>query len=342
MVPLSHAPPSHALSLSLWLFLSSPGSQEDYVRSLVAELARPQPGDAAKAAPFRCVVFNARGCADAPLRSPRLYSAAATDDLRRVLDHVAATLGAAAAAARMPAPYLLAAGFSLGANVLVKYLGEEGDGPPGAPPAPARPQLLLGAASVGNPWDLPLCMQALHERPFYRLTYAARLGNNLKRTFRKCVRPCMQADCNVAHVTGRTVDDTGTKPCWPWRPRSASTASTICSMYVEPSKSVCTLSRPASALLSLSHSLARTRTNTHMYMHTSCAQVPHTYPRSTACVLGWVGGWVRPRQWPSLMSDLRGGRLGTVRLARSVCILYGSVDCLYVCMYACANVCLCL
>ena len=135
------------------------GSHEDYVKSLVAELLK------TTTEPVRCVVFNARGCADAELRTPQLYCAAYTDDIRHALKHIAA---------RLPGAPLVAVGYSLGSNILVKYLGEEGDRTP-----------VIGAASLGNPFDLLLCMHALHDRYLYRTVYASRLGENLKRTFQK-------------------------------------------------------------------------------------------------------------------------------------------------------------
>ena len=45
--------------------------------------------------------------------------------------------------ARLPHAPLMAVGFSLGSNILVKYIGEEGERIP-----------LVGAVSVANPFDL--------------------------------------------------------------------------------------------------------------------------------------------------------------------------------------------
>ena len=115
--------------------------------------------------PVRCVVFNARGCADAELRTPQLFCASYTDDIRHAIKHIAK---------RLPGAPLIGVGYSLGSNILVKYLGEEGDRTP-----------LIGAASLGNPFDLLHCMRMLESNYFYRAIYASRLGENLKRTFQK-------------------------------------------------------------------------------------------------------------------------------------------------------------
>eukprot|EP00937_MAST-01D_sp_MAST-1D-sp2_P007006 g7006.t1 len=94
------------------------GSQESYVR----HLAR-----AALERRWQCVVMNARGCGGNALRTPMTFTAARTGDLREAVAYIRAgrsTDGAARSAAG-GAP-LLAAGFSLGAGVLAKYVGEEG------------------------------------------------------------------------------------------------------------------------------------------------------------------------------------------------------------------------
>lgn len=52
-----------------------------------------------------------------PLTSPQFYSAGHTDDIRVAVMHIAN---------RYPKARLLGIGFSLGANVLTRYLAEEG------------------------------------------------------------------------------------------------------------------------------------------------------------------------------------------------------------------------
>jgi predicted alpha/beta-fold hydrolase len=57
-------------------------------------------------------VFNARGCANSELKTPRLFNGARTDDLRTALIAVQEKLGASTP--------LVGIGFSLGSNILVK------------------------------------------------------------------------------------------------------------------------------------------------------------------------------------------------------------------------------
>jgi predicted alpha/beta-fold hydrolase len=82
----------------------------------------------------RSVAMNFRSCSGEPNRLPRFYHAGDTGDIAHVLDLLAV---------RDPGVALGAAGFSLGANVLLKHLGEQG--------GDAR---LRAAAAVSIPFDL--------------------------------------------------------------------------------------------------------------------------------------------------------------------------------------------
>lgn len=66
----------------------------------------------------RCVVFNFRGCGGHDPKTPRTYSAANSEDLASVVNHIKITY---------PNAPLLALGASLGAMVLGNYLAEQGD-----------------------------------------------------------------------------------------------------------------------------------------------------------------------------------------------------------------------
>jgi predicted alpha/beta-fold hydrolase len=91
-----------------------------------------------------------RGCNGENSRAPRLYHSGETTDLdfvvrRLVKDH--------------PSQPLVAAGFSLGGNVLLKWLGEQGGG---------VPSQLRAAAAVSVPYDLEAGSRRI-ERGFSRL-----------------------------------------------------------------------------------------------------------------------------------------------------------------------------
>ncbi|CAI5534827.1 unnamed protein product [Closterium sp. Naga37s-1] len=135
-----------------WLILLpglTGGSGDTYVRHMLVRARR---------AGWGTVVFNSRGCANSPVTSPQFYSASFTEDLRQVVRHVAAL---------QPLSRLYAAGWSLGANILVRYLGQEGEEVP-----------LAGAISLCNPFDLLLADRNFHIG--FNNFYDQRLGSTLR------------------------------------------------------------------------------------------------------------------------------------------------------------------
>ena len=92
---------------------------------------------------MRSVALNFRSCGGEPNRLPRFYHAGDTGDLAHVLDYLAE---------RWPDAPLAAVGFSLGANVLLKYLGERGE-----------ESRIRAAAAVSIPFDLAAGAKLLEE-----------------------------------------------------------------------------------------------------------------------------------------------------------------------------------
>jgi len=71
---------------------------------------------------FRCVIMNARGCGETPVRAdtpPRLLNVASSADLADVVAHLRSRMA--------PEAPLYAIGFSLGAGVLAQFLGDAGE-----------------------------------------------------------------------------------------------------------------------------------------------------------------------------------------------------------------------
>jgi len=100
-------------------------SRRYYITNLMQECVRRGMG---------AVAVNFRGCGSRLNRQPRFYHSGATDDYRTVFRWVQDNY---------PGASILAAGFSLGANALVKYLAETGSGSP-----------LAAAAAISTPFDL--------------------------------------------------------------------------------------------------------------------------------------------------------------------------------------------
>ncbi|XVF51217.1 hypothetical protein PTKIN_Ptkin04bG0167000 [Pterospermum kingtungense] len=110
------------------------GSQDSYVRYMLTK---------AKCNGWRVVVFNSRGCGGSPVTTSQFYSASFVGDTCEVVEHVGS---------RYPEANLYAAGWSLGANILVRYLGHESHTCP-----------LSGAVSLCNPFSLVIADESLHE-----------------------------------------------------------------------------------------------------------------------------------------------------------------------------------
>ncbi|KAG2304481.1 hypothetical protein Bca4012_063540 [Brassica carinata] len=83
---------------------------------------------------WNVVISNHRGLGGVSVTSDCFYNAGWTEDVRVVLDHLQH---------EFPMAPLFAIGTSIGANILVKYLGEEGEKTP-----------LRGAVAICSPWDL--------------------------------------------------------------------------------------------------------------------------------------------------------------------------------------------
>ncbi|KAG0235698.1 hypothetical protein BGW41_000700 [Actinomortierella wolfii] len=133
------------------------GSYQAYIRHLV-EVLNNEYG-------YRCIVFNARSCADTELTTPQLYCGSWTDDLRQAVKHIRKVL---------PDAKLMSIGFSLGSNVLMNYMGEEGDNCE-----------FMGAMSVGNPFDLMGTCVNMERGWMGKHIYSPTMGGNLKRLFFK-------------------------------------------------------------------------------------------------------------------------------------------------------------
>jgi uncharacterized protein len=128
-------------------------SAAPYVRGLVAQvLAR---GLAAAA-------LNFRGCSGEPNRLARFYHSGDTGDLAFLVDRLVA---------ERPGRPVLLAGFSLGGNVVARWLGERGD---------ALPREVRAAAVVSVPFDLDRCCRAIDGPGAMTWLYRERFLRNLR------------------------------------------------------------------------------------------------------------------------------------------------------------------
>jgi uncharacterized protein len=105
-------------------------------------------GNANKAwrAGYNVIRMNMRGCGGVEAKAPTIYHCGLADDVRRVLEFYAEKYGLQRVAA---------VGYSMGGNLVLNYVGEEGAD---------APEWLMGCAAVSPSIDLDACSAALHER----------------------------------------------------------------------------------------------------------------------------------------------------------------------------------
>jgi predicted alpha/beta-fold hydrolase len=105
------------------------------------------------------LAWNYRGCSGEINRLPRFYHSGATEDLDTIITH---------ALKRNPAYHISLIGFSLGGNLILKFMGERG--------SKLRTEI-TGALAISVPLDLAACCQVI-DMPS-RTVYAQRFLRSL-------------------------------------------------------------------------------------------------------------------------------------------------------------------
>ncbi|EKG13788.1 hypothetical protein MPH_09097 [Macrophomina phaseolina MS6] len=127
------------------------GSHEPYVKHVLAPLA---------ACGWEACVVVSRGCGGTQLTGRLLYNARSTWDLKQTVAFLRR---------KFPNRPLYAVGFSIGANILVNYLGEEGE------------RCGIRAAVVcSNPWNLEVVDHALRRSWMGLNVYSHAMANGMK------------------------------------------------------------------------------------------------------------------------------------------------------------------
>jgi predicted alpha/beta-fold hydrolase len=159
-------------------------SRSPYARSMMRAL---------HAAGLRCVLMSFRGCGGVPNRLARSYHAGETADLAYILAQIGA---------RWPGVPIAALGYSLGGNVLLKYLGECGED-----------AQLATAVAVSVPFDLTEASAAmsLGVARLYRALLLRRLKDSVRRKFSVRTAPFDLAH-GLAASDFETFDDRVTAP----------------------------------------------------------------------------------------------------------------------------------
>jgi hypothetical protein len=136
-------------------------SASHYVQGLLGEIS---------AVGWRAVVLNFRSCSGELNRLPRLYHSGDTGDL----DWLIGRLANGDLVERAPDTRIGLVGVSLGANVALKWLGEQGAD---------APQAVAGAVAISTPFDLAACAAVL-DRGLSRLLYTTNFLKTMKAKLR--------------------------------------------------------------------------------------------------------------------------------------------------------------
>ncbi len=128
-------------------------SRTPYVMSLLTKI---------RSAGWSACAMNFRGCGDLPNKLRSTYHSGKTGDLDIVLTHVLRRAGTSS---------IYLAGFSIGGNIVLKWLGERGEN--------ARP-VVRKAAAVSVPYNLVKSVE-LMDKGFNREVYTRSLLSSLKR-----------------------------------------------------------------------------------------------------------------------------------------------------------------
>ena len=157
------------------------GSRERYIQHYIVNVR--------KAFECRCVVMVMRGLGGVPMTTPRCYNAGYTGDIRAVVQELHA---------RYPKAPLLGAGFSLGANVMAKYVGEEGD-----------KCVLRSVICVSCPFDLQRSTDYLEGPGTMNRRYTENMARGLVRFARKNAEMLAKApNADIELIcTSRTSDE---------------------------------------------------------------------------------------------------------------------------------------
>jgi predicted alpha/beta-fold hydrolase len=130
------------------------GSHEVYLRETLAPLT---------AAGWAACVVNGRGCALSTITTPQLFNSRATWDVRQTILTLRELF---------PNRPFYAIGFSLGANILTNYVGEQGSSCD-----------LRAAVACSNPWNLEICNVELQRTWLGLEVYCKTMGANMKKLF---------------------------------------------------------------------------------------------------------------------------------------------------------------
>ncbi|KAF0718156.1 Aste57867_1867 [Aphanomyces stellatus] len=136
---------------------SGGSSRDPYIQLTVKALA---------AQGWRVVVMNMRGCGNTPILTARCPNGNYTQDIRDIVVHLRTTV--------VQSGPLIALGYCAGANLFVKFAGEEGEA-----------CQLTAMVSISNFYDMQAVVESLNATYYNRYVYNTAVASAIKRQFFK-------------------------------------------------------------------------------------------------------------------------------------------------------------
>jgi len=233
---------------------------------------------------WRAVCMTYRGCGSLSLSSPQCYDASNTVDVALAVDTIRA---------RFPTAPLFLVGFSLGANIMVKFLGEEG---------PRAVGKISGAVAISNPWAFHPHIESLHytskPRSLRRISawiysilvaheykkYVRRHNTQLADRLKELRRPLKSM------TTLRELDENVTVPLNGWRDLEHYLTTASSTEYIEgvavPLLGINALDDPLVSREALEHTVGKASTNSNVILVTT----------TRGGHIGW-GGQAKTASW---------------------------------------------
>jgi predicted alpha/beta-fold hydrolase len=143
---------------------------------------------------WRVFRMDLRGAGVGVRLARRLYNAGCSDDLRQVVEHIAAA---------NPDTPLAVVGFSLGGNIVLKFAGELGE---------RTPANLRAVAAIAPPVDLVRCSELIAKYPLYDAFYVRHLTQQVAR--HEVLFPDLPRIVFPRRMILRTFDELYTAPRW--------------------------------------------------------------------------------------------------------------------------------
>ena len=176
------APVDHDTPLIVILHGLEGSSKSPYVQTLLSEIHRRR---------WAAVAVNMRMCSGEPNRLIQTYHSGKSEDLELIIQHLTK---------RYRPENLYLVGYSMGGNILLKWLGEQQD---------RASQRVNKAAAISVPYDLTRAVQMIDKEGFNREIYARNLLSTLKKkvAYKKNVFPEAIRYEKVAHCRTFSVFD---------------------------------------------------------------------------------------------------------------------------------------